>query len=176
MRLDGGGLEGVHSVHITHPKEASPQEYISFFRTITPLLFKFLGVKTLRIELFTSFKENHRILNAVFKLLATYPWYDGLKRLVIQWMDYVPSQETLTPQHLEFLYSGSGNGGERRWPKELEEVCVANQVSEGWRFRKEEGGAYNGSFGEGLIAGLGVVVGGVEVEEGGDFGGGDYSE
>ncbi|KAF3181860.1 hypothetical protein TWF225_006843 [Orbilia oligospora] len=162
----GGGLEGViegvRSVRIAYPQSTLPSEYINLFRTVTRLLSKFSGLKTLRIELFTCLKENRRILNAVFKILAGYSWYDGLRKLVILWMDYMSSEDGFTPQDLDFLYSGSrvgASGGKKErwgWPKGLEEVYVANQVMEGWRFRKDMGGAFYGTFGEGIIADLGA--------------------
>ncbi|KAK6502578.1 hypothetical protein TWF506_003157 [Arthrobotrys conoides] len=153
--LLGGMVGGVRSVHITYPKTTAPSEYINLFRTVTPLLRNFSGLKALRIELFSS-KENNRILNAVFKTLSTYEWYDGIRKLVVQWMDYKLSQEVLGLQDLEFLDSGGGGGGGnwggKRWPAGLEEVYVANQVHEGWRFRKGDGG---GGFGMGVVADLG---------------------
>ncbi|KAF3226626.1 hypothetical protein TWF106_000367 [Orbilia oligospora] len=166
----GGGLEGViggvRSVRIAYPQSTLPGEYINLFRTVTRLLSKFSGLKSLRIELFTCLKENPRILNAVFKVLAGYSWYDGLRKLVVLWMDYMSSENGFTPQDLDFLYSGSrvsgASGGKENkeeswgWPKGLEEVYVANQVMEVWRFRKNMGGAGYGTFGEEIIADLGM--------------------
>ncbi|KAF3313959.1 hypothetical protein TWF173_005551 [Orbilia oligospora] len=162
----GGGLEGViegvRSVRIAYPQPTLPSEYISLFRTVASLLSKFSGLKTLRIELFTGLKENRRILNAVFKVLAGYAWYDGLRKLVILWMDHMSSDNGFTPQDLDFLYSGKkGSWG---WPKGLEEVYVANQVMEGWRFRKDMGAAFYGTFGEGIVADLGACTGMVKLK------------
>ncbi|KAK6330705.1 hypothetical protein TWF718_002906 [Orbilia javanica] len=164
---DGGGLEGViggvRSVHISYPKQMGVREYVSFFRAVTPLLSKFVGVKTLKIGLVSSFEQNTRILGAVFKQLSAYSWYDGLKRLDILWVDFVFFQDRhlkFRGDDLEFLESGSGYT-EKKWPKGIEEVRVANQVMEGWRFRKDEK-SVNGSFGENLVAGLGGYGGGEE--------------